>query len=179
MNGRKSTAFFFTKDRAKDSTKFQTMLNVLKIYELRKKVYIRAQVQDVFSFFSRAENLNLITPPWLRFQILTPLPVKMEKQTRIDYSLNLFRIRLSWKTEITEWQPPFLFVDKQIHGPYRYWEHTHRFEKRDHGTYMEDVVRYAVPGFVFAPLVHFFFVRPRLEKIFSFREETLLRLLSE
>ena len=155
------------------------MLNILKIYELERKVYIRAPVEEVFSFFSRAENLNSITPPWLRFQILTPLPIIMEKQTRIDYSLHLFGFRFVWKTEITDWQPPYLFVDKQISGPYRYWEHTHRFEKIRQGTQMEDIVRYAVPGFVFAPLIHFFFVRPRLEKIFSFREETLLRLFSE
>jgi ligand-binding SRPBCC domain-containing protein len=155
------------------------MLNILKIYELKRQVYIQAPVEDVFSFFSRAENLNLITPPWLRFQILTPLPIKMEKKTRIDYSLNLFRARFVWKTEITEWHPPHLFIDKQISGPYRHWEHTHRFKKKNQGTHMEDIVRYAVPGFIFAPLVHFFFVRPRLEKIFSFREETLLGFFSE
>jgi len=155
------------------------MLNILRIYELRRKVTIRAPVEGVFSFFSRAENLNLITPSWLRFQILTPLPIKMERQTRIDYSLHLFGVRFSWKTEITHWQPPSLFVDKQISGPYRHWEHTHRFERINQGTLMEDIVRYAVPGFVLAPLIHFFFIRPRLEKIFSFREEMLLRLFSE
>jgi ligand-binding SRPBCC domain-containing protein len=153
-------------------------LNILKIYELKRKVHVQAPVEDVFSFFSRAENLNLITPPWLKFQILTRLPIKMERQTHIDYSLHLFRIRFVWKTEIIEWKPPHLFIDKQTKGPYRYWEHIHRFEKANQGTDMEDIVRYAVPGFVFAPLVHFFFVGPRLEKIFSFREESLLRLFS-
>lgn len=155
------------------------MLNIWKIYELRRKVTIRAPVESVFSFFCRAENLDLITPRWLRFQILTPLPIKMERQTRIEYKLHLFGVRFFWKTEITHWQPPLLFVDKQISGPYRHWEHTHRFEKTNQGTQMEDIVRYAVPGFVFAPLVHFFFIKPRLEKIFSFREDTLLRLFSE
>ncbi len=155
------------------------VLNVLRIYELRREVFIKASQDEVFSFFSRAENLNAITPPWIHFEILTPLPIKMGRKTRIDYSLKLLGLRFLWKTEITEWQPPDLFIDKQIKGPYRHWEHTHRFERRDHGTVMQDIVRYAVPGFVMAPLAHFFFVRPRLEKIFSFREETLLCIFKE
>jgi ligand-binding SRPBCC domain-containing protein len=154
------------------------MLNVLKIYELRREVFIKAPQDDVFSFFSQAENLNAITPAWLHFEILTPLPIKMGEQTRIDYSLKLIGFRFLWKTEITEWKPPGLFVDKQIEGPYRHWEHTHRFEKKGHGTVMQDKVSYAVPGFALAPLTHFFFVRPRLEKIFSYREEALLRIFN-
>jgi ligand-binding SRPBCC domain-containing protein len=152
------------------------VLNILKIYELRREVLVRGPRDAVFSFFSKAENLNAITPPWLHFEIRTPLPFKMERQTRIDYSLKLMGMRFLWNTEITEWRPPASFVDKQIKGPYRYWEHTHRFEQKDGGTVMQDIVRYAVPGFILAPLIHFFFVRPRLEKIFSYREDALLRI---
>jgi len=150
------------------------MLNILKIYELRRQVFIPAPVEDVFSFFSDAENLNGITPPWLNFKILTPLPIRMEKNTLIDYSLKLLGLSLTWKTEITVWEPPDRFVDRQIKGPYRVWEHTHLFAKNGGATQMTDVVRYAVPGFVLSPLVHFLFIRPRLEKIFSFREESIL-----
>jgi ligand-binding SRPBCC domain-containing protein len=155
------------------------VLNVLKIYELQREVFIKGSQEEVFSFFSQAENLNAITPTWLHFEILTPLPIEMAKQTKIDYSLRLLGFRFLWKTEITEWQPPHFFVDKQIDGPYRHWEHIHRFEKKDQGTVMQDIVRYAVPGFVLAPLGHFFFVRPRLEKIFSYREEAILRVFNK
>ena len=149
------------------------MLNILKIYELRRQVIIPAPIEDVFSFFSDAENLNAITPAWLDFRILTPLPIRMEKNVLIDYSLKLLGFRVSWKTEIVEWQPPDRFVDRQIKGPYRVWEHMHMFAENNGGTQMTDIVRYAVPGFVLSPLIHFLFVRPRLEKIFSFREETI------
>lgn len=154
------------------------MINILKIYELRRKVSIPAPVEDVFSFFSNTENLNLITPPWLYFKILTPLPIKMEKNVLIDYSIKLLGLRLIWKTEITVWQPPHRFVDQQIKGPYQVWEHTHLFEEKEGRTQMEDVIRYAVPGFVLSPLIHFLFVRPRLEKIFAFREQRVLELFT-
>ena len=149
------------------------MLNILKIYELKRKVFISAPVEEVFSFFSAAENLNLITPPWLHFKILTPLPVLMKKNALIDYSIKILGLRMTWNTEITVWQPPVRFVDRQINGPYRVWEHTHQFEEKGGGTQMEDVIRYAVPGFVLSPLIHFLLVRPRLEKIFTFRETSI------
>jgi ligand-binding SRPBCC domain-containing protein len=155
------------------------MLNVLKIYELRRKVTIPAHVEEVFSFFSAAENLNLITPPWLYFKILTPLPIVMEKNALIDYSIKLLGWRMIWETEVAEWHPPHRFVDRQIKGPYRHWEHSHLFEKKAGGTQMEDVIKYAVPGFVLSPLIHFLFVRPRLEKIFAFREQRLLELFKK
>ena len=154
------------------------MINILKIYELRRKVSIPAPVEDVFSFFSNTENLNLIMPPWLYFNILTPLPIKMEKNVLIDYSIKLLGLRLIWNTEITVWQPPHKFVDIQIKGPYRVWEHTHLFEEKEGGTQMEDVIRYAVPGFVLSPLIHFLIVRPRLENIFAFREQRILELFT-
>lgn len=150
------------------------MLNILKIYELRRQVIIPAPVGEVFSFFSAAENLKLITPPWLNFKILTPLPVIMKKNALIDYYIKFLGLQITWRTEIKEWQPPDRYVDRQIKGPFRVWEHTHLFEEKGGGTQMEDVIRYAVPGFVLSPLIHFLFVRPQLDKIFAFREKSIL-----
>jgi ligand-binding SRPBCC domain-containing protein len=154
------------------------MLNILKIYELKRSVTIPAPIEVVFSFFSNCENLNLITPSWLGFKILTPLPVKMEKNALIDYSIKLLGFRMSWHTEITVWQPPVKFTDRQIKGPYRVWEHAHLFEEKGEETQMEDVIRYAVPGFVLSPLIHFLFVRPRLEGVFDYREAAILEYFS-
>jgi ligand-binding SRPBCC domain-containing protein len=154
------------------------MLNILKIYELKRQVFIPAPISDVFSFFGNAENLNLITPPWLYFKILTPRPIQMKKNALIDYSIKLLGLRMTWKTEITTWEPPDRFIDCQLKGPYRVWEHTHLFEEKKGGTQMMDIVRYSVPGFVLSPLVHFLFVRPRLERIFSFRERSILDYFS-
>lgn len=155
------------------------MINILKIYELKRQVIIPAPIGEVFSFFSAVENLNLITPPWLYFKILTPLPVKMKKNALIDYSIKLLGLQMTWRTEITVWQPLDRFVDRQVNGPYRVWEHTHLFEEKAGGTQMEDIIRYAVPGFVLSPLIHFLFVRPRLEKIFSFREKSILEYFNK
>jgi len=125
--------------------------------------------EEVFAFFADAGNLGRITPPELRFRILTAQPVRMEKGTLISYRLRLFGVPLRWRARILRWEPPEGFVDEQVRGPYRLWEHTHRFRGEVGETIVEDEVRYGLPfwplGEVFYPLV-----RLQLTRIFRFRQ---------
>lgn len=128
--------------------------------------------EELFEYFADAGNLEDITPPWLHFQILTPLPIEMCEGALIDYQIQLYRIPITWRTEITVWEPPYRFVDKQLRGPYTKWVHEHTFADHPAGTLMTDRVDYAVPGGAF---VNSMFVQKSLERIFEFRRETLSR----
>ncbi|MBN1223226.1 MAG: SRPBCC family protein [Candidatus Aminicenantes bacterium] len=138
--------------------------------KLKRESFVPASIETVFDFFSRAENLDRITPPWLHFQIRTPAPVKMEKGTIIDYALRLHGIPMKWRSQITEWEAPLRFVDVQIRGPYTRWRHSHRFERRGAGTVMTDDVEYIVPGGIAECFIHFLLVRRDLKRIFNYRE---------
>jgi ligand-binding SRPBCC domain-containing protein len=141
---------------------------------LVKSVDIPAPVDRVFDSFSRAENLERLTPPSLRFEILTPLPIEMAPGARIEYRLRLNGIPFRWETEITVWEPGSRFVDVQRKGPYCVWVHEHRFEAIATGTRMTDSLRYLAPGGLFEPLLERLFVRSRVEQIFEFRERAIL-----
>jgi hypothetical protein len=52
-------------------------------YTLRHEQFIPRPLEEIFAFFSQAENLGLLTPPWMHFRILTPLPITMATGTLI------------------------------------------------------------------------------------------------
>jgi ligand-binding SRPBCC domain-containing protein len=130
----------------------------------------------VFPFFSEARNLEEITPPWLRFEILTPEPISMAVGTVIDYRLRLRGVPLRWRSEIAAWQPPNRFVDRQVRGPYRLWHHEHLFTERDGGTDVDDVVHYATWGGV---VIDRLFVRRDVARIFAYRARKLREIFHD
>lgn len=131
---------------------------------------VNKPLNEVFSFFCNAENLNVITPPALHFKILSPKPLDMKLNTCIDYKIKLGLLTFRWHSEITEWNPPYRFKDVQLKGPYKVWEHVHSFEEKDGVTYMTDEVKYLSPGLFLEPLIDKFFVRKRIEEIFRYRQ---------
>lgn len=144
-----------------------------RLYELRQEQWISGPIKEVFAFFSNAHNLETITPPWLNFKILSMSTPSIEKGTHIRYQLSLHGIPMRWLTEISEWNPPFLFVDEQLSGPYAHWHHTHTFEDHGDRTLMKDVVRYRLPFGVLGQLVHALKVGHDVQKIFAFRRDLI------
>ncbi len=142
----------------------------MKTFHFKTEQTLDQPISEVFEFFSDAHNLALITPPWLRFEVLTPAPIQMSPGTRIDYRLRLRGIPLRWQSEITEWNPPYAFADEQRRGPYRLWRHTHTFDETESGVVIRDSVEYAIWG---GGLVNKFFVHPDIEKIFAYRATQL------
>lgn len=144
-----------------------------KRYRLEREQLILAPRSDVFEFFSKAENLQLMTPPFLSFGILTPLPIEMKRGQFIEYRIGLGGVPMNWLTEISEWQPPDRFVDEQLRGPYRYWHHTHEFREAEGGTLMLDTVEYELPLGPLGSLAHALMVRSVLRRIFDFRRQAV------
>ena len=142
-----------------------------KGYHLKAEVVVRSPIERVFDFFSSAENLESLTPPWLNFRIVTPMPIEMRKGALLDYKIRLHMIPINWRTEIADWQPPFKFVDQQLKGPYKRWWHEHTFEDLGDGlTLVRDEVHYIPRG---GSLLHQLMVKPDLHRIFSYRQQRL------
>lgn len=145
----------------------------MNTHVLERTQHIPATLDEVFAFFSKAENLAKITPPWLGFRILSPAPIEMREGTLIDYRIAFAGIPMRWQTLISRWEPPFSFVDEQISGPYARWVHTHWFESVADGTIMRDRVEYALPLGALGDVAHAIGVKRSLKAIFDFRERSV------
>jgi hypothetical protein len=145
----------------------------VKTFEINTKQYINKPLDVVFQFFSKPENLEMITPESLSFNIMTPIPIRMEKGSLIDYTIRLFGIPIHWRTLISDYEPPFRFVDQQIKGPYTFWHHTHTFQAVEGGVEIIDKVKYSLPLGWLGTLAHSIWVRKDLEKIFEHRKTVI------
>jgi ligand-binding SRPBCC domain-containing protein len=139
------------------------------VSRLRRETVVERPIDETFAFFADAANLEALTPEWLNFRILTPQPIAMGEGTEIDYRIVLYGIPIPWKTRIEIWQPGVRFVDRQILGPYRWWNHEHRFEAVPEGTRVIDEVE-------FVPRVRLLsgpWVQRDVDRIFSYRQQRL------
>jgi ligand-binding SRPBCC domain-containing protein len=146
---------------------------VTRRFTLEATQWLPANRDKVFEFFSDAHQLETITPPWLRFVVLTPRSILIQAGTLIDYRLRLHGVGIAWQSRIDVWEPPARFVDLQTRGPYRLWHHEHLFVPAGEGTNCLDIVHYRVPG---GTIVNSLFVRRDLLKIFAFRQNKLREL---
>jgi ligand-binding SRPBCC domain-containing protein len=145
----------------------------MKEFTLQTEVWLPRPRDEVFAFFADARNLDALTPPWVKFAMLTPGFIDMRAGALIEYRIRVHGIPIRWLTEITEWQPPHYFIDKQLRGPYTLWHHTHTFEECNGGTLCLDHVRYRPRG---GALLHWLFVRRDVERIFNYRQYRLKQL---
>jgi len=144
---------------------------------LTRKLTLNLPIERVFGFFADAGNLERITPPELNFKILTAQPIDIRKGALIDYQLKLRGLPLTWKTEISEWNPPYSFIDRAFKSPYKQWIHRHVFtENTGGGTEIEDIVRYRLPLEPFGDVAHWF-VRRELDYIFDYRQKVVAQIL--
>ena len=92
-------------------------------------------------------------------------------KNRTDEAITAYEAVIDGKpTEIAAYQPPEMFVDQQLKGPYRTWIHTHQFRQDRGGTLLLDHVEFDMLGAALvSPLI-----KRDLLKIFTYRHEALL-----
>ncbi len=149
----------------------------MHVHTLQRRQRLAGTPAEVFPFFADARNLEAITPPLLRFRVITPgvegRGIPMQVGTLIEYRLRVRGVPIRWQTLIQAWEPDAevpLFVDTQLRGPYALWHHTHTFEPDGtDATIMTDTVRYAIGFGPLGELAHRLVVKRDVEAIFDHR----------
>lgn len=132
---------------------------------------------DIFRFFSSAENLEKITPAFLKFKIKRISDAPLKSGSLIDYSLRIHGVPVQWQTRIETWAPNQEFSDRQMKGPYNLWYHSHTFEDLGGGTLMTDTIQYRMPLGLLGRLMAQALVDKDIDTIFNFRRREIERHL--
>lgn len=145
------------------------------LHTIRRKQILKADVDTIWDFISRPDNLGKITPPGLNFFVLTDLKdKKMFPGQIVEYYISPFKgITTHWVTEITHVRDKEFFVDEQRFGPYKFWHHQHLLKPVQGGVEMIDIVHYKLPFGWLGNLVNQLIVKNKLDQIFNFRYKIL------
>ena len=92
----------------------------MKTFWLRTELWLPRGRDEIFQFFADPRNLDRLTPSWLQFRILSPTGIAMSKGTLLDYRLRIHGVPIRWQSEISSWNPPDRFVDRQPKDRTRY-----------------------------------------------------------
>ncbi len=147
------------------------------IHRLYREQVIPSPLENVWEYFCDPQNLNVITPPDMNFEILSGDGVRMYEGQLIEYRVEFIKgLRSRWLTEISHVRQCEYFVDEQRIGPYRFWYHEHMFAATPSGTVMKDRVTYAVPMGFLGDLLDGIWIAKRLKYIFEYRQKIIIDL---
>jgi ligand-binding SRPBCC domain-containing protein len=132
---------------------------------------IRASPERVFAFHEHREALKKLMPPWEPAKVVQQADIS-EIGARTIVEAQVFGpFRTTWISQHTIYQPPHLFEDIQLKGPFRRWRHRHIITPHANGAVLRDEIEYEPPmGFVgrlFAPLL----IQRRLGRLFDYRHK--------
>lgn len=148
------------------------------IYQLRAEQSLPISKKEAWDFLSNPQNLKVITPPHMGFEITSPYTNdKVYEGQIITYKVYPFKgIKSYWVTEITKVQDQEYFIDEQRFGPYKMWHHEHFIEETDNGVLMTDIISYKMPFGFIGRMVEPIIVQKQLREIFEHREKKLIEI---
>jgi hypothetical protein len=142
-----------------------------------KESRIAAPPDRVFAFHEAPGALERLTPPGERI-VVESGGGSIRPGSRVTLRTSLGPLRLRWVAEHTEYDPPRLFADRQLSGPFASWYHRHRMIDDGHGgTLFRDEVDYELPLGAFGRWIGSGYIRRKLNRMFDYRHEVTRRIV--
>ena len=148
----------------------------MKIFKLKYSQKLPINLNEAWDFLSSPNNLELITPKSMDFNIIDWDKKKAYPGQIIQYTVRpILGIKISWVTEITQVRDKEFFIDEQRFGPYTFWHHKHFIKEIEGGVIMEDVIHYKPPFGLIGVLLNFLFINSKLNSVFKHRKLELIK----
>ena len=152
----------------------------MKIFKLKYSQKLPISLNEAWDFLSSPNNLELITPKHMDFNITDWDKKKAHPGQIIQYTVKpLLGVKINWVTEITQVKDKEFFIDEQRFGPYSFWHHKHFLKEVENGILIEDVIHYKIPLGPIGVLINFLFINSKLNSIFKYRKQELIKIFGD
>ena len=144
-----------------------------------KESIINCAPDRVFAFHELPDAFERLVPPWENARIVQKADITQIGSQAIIEQKIFGIIPARWVAEHTRYEPPEMFEDVQISGPFKSWRHRHIVKPHAAGAILLDEIEFEPPlGFLGAPFVPLL-VTPKLEKMFAYRHEVTRKWCEE
>jgi ligand-binding SRPBCC domain-containing protein len=155
--------------RKRQSTKKHETARTQEEMQFVKESLMRASAERVFAFHELPDALERLMPPWETAKVIQRADISVVGSRAIIETQVVGPIKVRWVAEHTCYEPPHMFEDVQIEGPFRRWRHRHLIDDHPEGTLLRDEIDYEPPfgalGRAVAPLL----IDRRLMRLFDYR----------
>jgi ligand-binding SRPBCC domain-containing protein len=136
-----------------------------------KETVIHATPEKVFAFHELPDAFERLVPPGEGVKVIQKADItKIGSRAIIEQKI-FGIIPSQWVAEHTKYEPPYLFEDVQISGPFASWRHSHVIKPHPDGAVLSDQIEYEPPLWILGQLAAPFAIVPKLEKMFEYRHK--------
>lgn len=126
--------------------------------------------QEAYAWHAREGAFLRLTPPW------EPVTIEKKEGTiengRVVLRMKFGPISKRWIANHHDGVPGHRFIDSLKEGPFKVWDHEHRFETRgSNASQLIDHIEYRLPLEPLSRIVASTFVKHKLERMFRYRHE--------
>jgi uncharacterized protein (TIGR01777 family) len=140
----------------------------MKRQVFRRRSRLDAPAEEVFLWHARPGAFERLNPPWDPAQVSSRTGGVEQEGSRVV--LRVGPLRQRWVAEHYGCRPGREFRDRQLSGPFAFWQHVHRMEPDgEAASFLEDEIEYGLPGGAAGELLGGGSVRSMLERMFTYR----------
>jgi len=130
-----------------------------------------ALAEELYAWHGRPLAFQRLQPPWEYIDIAKTNGAFGTDGYRIEFRTGILGpIKRTWIADAFDFQPGKQFQDRQLKGPFAYWNHTHRMLPDSPNTsFLEEFIEYRAPFGVLGRLFGGGMTRRRLAAVFAYR----------
>ena len=135
-------------------------------------------VGEVFRYFESPGALERLLPPWQNVEVVSS-DQSIQPGSHVLLRLRALGLSKLWRAVHVEYQPPYLFSDRQEFGPFRFWNHRHSFQSiEERRTLAIDSIEFELPMNSMTQPLFGSWVQRQLQGYFAYRHHVVMGDLS-